>query len=163
MKKLVLCIFVVLFSLFASAGKIRMAFGYNCFYAQKSGNYVETYVKILSNSILYKKVEGVYQGEVELQIIFSKDDSIASFTKYRVKSLPVGDSIFEDFYSIKRFSLLPGKYLMEIYALDVNQPLDTIRYEKTIVVPPVKNDVQFSDIELLNFLQKSKTPTTFTK
>lgn len=163
MKKSALLLFILFLSITAQAGKIRMALGYNFFYAPTSGNYIEIDIKILSNSIAYRQVNGKYQGEVEIQVLIKKSDSAAVSEKYRIKSYPVGDSVFEDFYSIKKFALNSGDYLLEIYALDVNQPQDTIRYSKKIHVPKITEDIQFSDIELLEFVQKSTKTNIFTK
>jgi len=164
MKQKVLFFFIILcvFSS-AQAGKIRMAFDYKTFYNPTYGNYIETYIQMLSSSVRYEKVNAHYQGEVEIQIIISQNDTVAGFDKYRLKSSPIGDTIFDDFYSIKRFSLKPGDYLLEIYAFDIRQPQDTIRFEKMINVPIVKKDIQFSDIELIESIEQTDSISMFSK
>ncbi|MEO9258259.1 MAG: hypothetical protein ABI207_07750, partial [Crocinitomicaceae bacterium] len=163
MKQKALFFFAVLFVFSAQASKIRMAFDYKTFYNPTSGNYLETYIQMLSSSVRYEKINGHYQGEVEIQIIISRNDTVAGFDKYRLKSAPIGDTIFEDFYSIKRFTLKPGDYLLEIYAFDVRQPQDTIRFEKMINIPIVKKDIQFSDIELIESIEQTDSVSMFSK
>lgn len=163
MKQKVLFFFIILFVFSAQASKIRMAFDYKSFYHSTTGNYIETYVQMLSSSVRYEKINGHYQGEVEIQIVISHNDTVAGFEKYRLKSAPIGDTIFEDFYSLKRFSLKPGDYLLEIYAFDVRQFQDTIRFEKMINIPPIAKDIQFSDVELIESMKESDSITMFTK
>jgi GWxTD domain-containing protein len=143
---------------------LKIALGYNRFYSPTDGNYLEVDIKILSNSVHYVKNASSYHAEVEFQIVISKNDTVYGFDKYRIKSVPLGDSIFDDFYTIKRFPLKPNDYLIEVYALDVNSEIqDTIRYRNTVNIPNIQKDAQFSDIEWVEYIGKSKGKSLFEK
>ena len=142
---------------------IRVILNHSNFYSPKGGHYVEVALQFLASSIHYVEVEGKMQGEVEVQFILSQQKKIIDFDKYRLKTTPIGDTLFEDFYSIRRFSVQPGDYALEFSVIDLNKPEDTISFIQDISVEDWSENLAFSDITLIESLRKSTEPTEFTK
>ena len=118
----------------------------------------------MASSTTFKQVEGHIEAKLNIQIILSQKDSIKAFDHYEIKSYAVGDSVFEDFYSIKRFSVKPGDYVLEIAVFDANNPEDTLRYSEKVRVEDNTGNVFFSDIELVQtYAASDSLQNMFTK
>ncbi len=162
MRLLILCLVLLCTSTVLSRN-LRVILNHNTFYHPQSGHFIEVHLQFLATSVHYAEVKGKMEGEVEVQLILSQQNSIVSFDKYRLKSEPIGDTLFEDFYSIRRFTIKPGNYELEMSVVDINKPEDTISYIQEIEVLDWESDLAFSDITLIETVSKSTESTEFTK
>ena len=142
---------------------IRVILNHNNFYHPSSGHFLEVQLQFLATSIHYTDVNGKKEGEVEVNLILTQGTHIVDFDKYRLKSHAIGDSLFEDFYSIRRFALNPGMYELEMSVVDIHKPEDTISFVQEIEIKNWKGELTFSDITLIETLSKSSQKTEFTK
>lgn len=162
MRFLILCL--ILFSTSSVMSRnLRVILNHNIFYHPVSGHFVEVHLQFLAASLHYSDINGKMEGEVEVQLILNQENKVITFDKYRLKSQPIGDTLFEDFYSIRRFAIQPGIYQLEMSVVDINKPEDTISFVQEINVTDWKDDLTFSDITLVETASKSTKETEFTK
>lgn len=161
--RIILFLTIALLSFQVSGRNLRLILDHNSFYSPENGHYLEVYMQFLASSVHYADVEGKKQGEIAISLILSQEDKIFDFDKYSLKTTPLGDTLFEDFYSIRRFSVLPGAYQLELSVVDKNNTDDTLTFMQDIVVEDQSENLGFSDIGLIETLSKSNGNTEFTK
>lgn len=154
-----LFLFLILIAALTSyAGKPQVFFNYSTFHIPKQNPYVETYLSVTGNSVGYKTTKtGYSKAEIEVTMIFKQEEKIADFKKYVLNSPESIDSIKNkpSFIDQQRFSLPNGNYLFELQMVDLNKKADTLFYNDSIVLNYTDNEVQISDICLI----ESYTPT----
>ena len=69
---------------------------------------------------------GLYSGELNVQVIFRQNDSIVNFGKYMVNTPEIKDTVANsvNFIDVQRYSLPNGVYDMELTLDDPNNPTD---------------------------------------
>lgn len=141
------------FTVFQSLA-IEVSFAYARLWNPEKGHYIENYLNFRGNTVRFVKNEkGMYQSEIEVTYIFSKNDSIQSFDKFIVKSpeLSNPDSLVSDFLDQRRYPLSPGKYTLEILVKDLNTNEASIEGKQIIEMKEAEsNTAYFSDIKLLD-------------
>ncbi|MBI4929328.1 MAG: GWxTD domain-containing protein [Bacteroidetes bacterium] len=161
-------IFILLF-LSASIGNANAqitAYFSNCtFNTPDNKPFVETYLCVLGNSVLFKKnAKGKYQGQVEVGILFSKNGQIKASKKYNLLSPELSDTLNRpSFIDQQRFPLDTGTYDIELMITDKNSNGKTfsMKGEVEIVFPVDK--VTVSSIELLSSFSKAATSSILSK
>lgn len=145
-------------SLITLAGKPQVFFNYSTFHMPKQTPYVETYLSVIGNSVGYKATKsGFSKAEIEVTMLFKREEKIVDFKKYILNSPESADSIKNkpSFIDQQRFSLPNGNYLFELQIVDLNKKADTLFYNDSIVLSYTDNEVQISDICFI----ESYTPT----
>jgi len=117
--------------------------------------YLETYVRVLGQSAVFAHASNstAKQAAVELTIIISQGESIASYEKYVLNSPQVMEP--KDFLDVKRFALAPGAYVLKIEAVDVNDASSNITVERIVNVDQYIKPVDLSDIQLFGKVEQA--------
>jgi GWxTD domain-containing protein len=144
--------------------RLRMIADHCNFYHPETGHFTEIYLQFLAGSVHYSdSSKSPRYGEIDVQLILSREDKIAAFDKFRVRTEPNAEEGFEDFYSVKRFPTQPGNYVLELVVVDRFNAKDTIAHSREITVQELDGDMSFSDIELVESMRKTTQPGSFTK
>jgi len=164
------------------AQDLQASFSHAKFSSPKSGPYIETYLSINGNSIVYKNNKaGKLQGAVEVTMIFKEGDTIRYADKYNLLS-PEADStdaIKTNFIDQQRISLPSGVYDFEIRISDAyltsdpsqKTTLDTsdekidekFTHREIIILDFSDHLLSISDIELIESYKTATEHNTFTK
>ncbi|MFH0896385.1 MAG: GWxTD domain-containing protein [Bacteroidota bacterium] len=162
MKKLLLfCL--ILSAAGAQAQFIQAFLAYSTFNAPEQGPYIETYVTIDANSIVFvKKDNGKFQGTIETTFIFKQNGIVKDFRKYNVLSPEVDDTSKTAFAFIdqQRIPLPQGKYDFEISIADKNTKADPFKTTEILNIDFPADKASFSGIELVESYKKSTENTT---
>jgi GWxTD domain-containing protein len=161
---LILCSISFIPGVFAK--NIEAYFNYCTFQSPQSGPYIETYLSIIGNSLLYKKNDGNKKAELEITIIFRQNDEIADFKKFVLTGPYVSDTldIYPNFIDQQRFSLPSGNYEIDIEIVDLNNPVKKKFFWSEPVeinFPPEK--ISISDVQLIESFTKSTKSNILTK
>lgn len=169
MKKYLLLLLVIILSttVFASEPKfVQAQFFYSKFLSPTDGPYVETYMSVMGNSVIYKKLDnGKFQGKVLVSLIFSKDSAVVNFDKYELLSPEFDDTtnITANFLDQQRFQLPNGKYNLEIRIRDANSDYTPDPINQTIIMDFPDNEVAISGIQLIESFTETSEPNQLTK
>lgn len=164
MKKIVilLAMSMLFFSLHA---QITAYFSKCAFNTPDNKPYMETYISILGNSVLYRKnTSGKYQGMVEIGIIFSQQGVIKVSKKYNLMSPEQKDTLNRPpFIDQQRFALDTGSYDLEMMITDKYGNGKTFSMKEKVRVSFSTGKVSVSDVQLLSSFTKALTPGLLTK
>ncbi|MDX2360148.1 MAG: GWxTD domain-containing protein [Crocinitomicaceae bacterium] len=121
------------------------------FYAPGVGNYIEIQLQFSGSSIIYLEQEAGIMGELAVQMAVLKGEDTVASDAYRLNSPAVKDSIFDDFYDIKRFVLEPGDYVFKIKMQDLNSDNEPLEASQIIVLDDLSNAISLSDVETIEY------------
>jgi GWxTD domain-containing protein len=128
--------------------------------------YLETYLMVRGNSILYKKnATGKYQGTIEVLLTVLEDEKPRYIDKYNLLSPESTDSINVSFNFIdqQRIPLSNGKYKLSVSIRDVNAISDTVKASESIVISMPKDSVCLSDLQMVDSYKKTEKQTSISK
>ncbi len=167
MKKCLIILCLCLNTLFVkqTQGAVTAYLSYAVFENPGQGPYLETYLSFIGSSVKPVKNEnGVYQGQVEVEIRFLQAGEIKNAKKYVLNSPEVSTSGLPNFIDQQRFVLANGDYIMETTIADKNAENEQPATTKTNVhVEISEKNVAISDIQLLESYTKSTNPSIITK
>jgi GWxTD domain-containing protein len=161
-----LCLLVSITGL-ANEKSLRAYLSYATFYAPDQGPFIETYLAVEGNSVVFApNAEGLYQAAIEVTMIFRQNEEIIDFTKYELKSPKVDDTTIIDFGFIdqQRFALASGSYQLEIQISDLyNAGVSAfVTYEDFTLDFPDET-ITISGIQLVERFERTETPTILSK
>jgi GWxTD domain-containing protein len=167
MKRYLIFLYFLLNSIFTYAFELDATLDYIQFRTSSGTTYLETYLLIHGQTYtLRKNGNGTFSGNIEVTMIFSKDNKIANFDKYTLTTgeLTSIDSSKLNILDLRRIALDPGKYRMEfilndVYALDTNR----IVYIDSVQVIANTDKVMLSGIELVDKHTPTKEKNIFSK
>ena len=136
------------------------------FYSPTDGPYIETYMSVFGNSIIFtKKDNGKFQGTIEVIMIFRKDKKIEDFAKYELLSPEVDDTtnINFNFIDQQRFALPNGTYEFELIISDKNKEGKPFNITEPIIINYPPDKISVSGIELIESYTKTSNPNILTK
>lgn len=154
-------IFTVLFLLpltFLMAQNLNASLNFAKFYNPELGPYVETYLSVDMNGLkLVKNEEGKYYSQVNLLLMFKRNDSIVDFSKTTLTSPAVEDTnnINLNFLDQQRFFLANGKYTLDIEFADANTNMEPNKARGDVELAFGKEKVQMSDVQFIESYEKS--------
>ncbi len=151
---------------YCKPGSLRAYLSYSAFFAPGQGPYLETYLSILGNSIVYvKKVNGRFQGTVLITMLFKQHDSIKDFRKYELASPEVDDTtaINFSFLDQQRIPLADGTYDYELSISDKNRDRAPFIIKEPITVDFPADKIRVSGIELVESYKKAEEVGLLTK
>lgn len=166
MKRISILLITVLFVSAGFSQNLRAYLTYSKFNTPENEPYIETYLTINGASIGYKQLEdGNFQGMVEVQLLFKKGDSIINFAKYALNSPIVSDTLNlnQNMLDIQRYGLPNGDYTLDVSLRDVYSESDTMSSTDNFTIDFSADSVEFSDIELLSYYEKSDNGGTQAK
>ena len=158
--------FLILFNLNLFADNLKAYMSYASFSTPKGVNYLETYLTIKGSSLKYEKEpDGNWYGKVNVQIIFSIDDSIVNFNKYELKSPPRSDTTSDpvNFIDVQRYTLPNGDYTLDLKISDANTDSVPFKVVTHVSVNFPSDTIFFSDIELVDDYYKSEKESILEK
>ncbi|MCX6297298.1 MAG: GWxTD domain-containing protein [Bacteroidetes bacterium] len=169
MKKYLIILFLsfVAFTNGLIASNITAYLTYATFNTMTKGPYLETYLSVIGNSMVFvKNKNGMFQGAVDISVVFSQKGEIKNAQKYSLSSPEIADTSKgrPNFIDQQRYVLANGTYDLELTIVDKNKPVD----KPFVTTFPVAIDFQdslvgISSIQLLESYSKSVTPGILTK
>lgn len=167
MKKALLITILCVFSLIGMQAQNLQAFmSYTLFNSPSDGPYIETYLSVFGPSVHYVKNDnGMFQGIIEVTIIFRQGENIVNYDKYEVPSLEIIDTsgVIGNFMSQQRYLLKNGTYDMEFIISDKNSDHEPFITTDPVTIDFPANEASISGIELLSAYNKSQSNGMFTK
>jgi GWxTD domain-containing protein len=153
-------------SAFCEAKNIRAYLNYVVFKSPDNGPYIETYLSVSGESVVYKKNDkDLFQAAIEITLIFKKDDQIHDFDKYVLLSPEVEDTslIGFNFLDQQRYFIPEGNYNLEIIISDRNAGNNpyTALQPISIYFDPLRPN--FSGIELIESITRAENESIITK
>ncbi|TNE54620.1 MAG: GWxTD domain-containing protein [Bacteroidetes bacterium] len=136
------------------------------FYHPKLGNFVEIHLQFAGYTLEYDAVEGGLQSEVAVHYVVRNDsNNVVRSDAYRLQSPLMRDSIIEDFYEIRRLSLEPGKYQLELNLTDLHQEgAKPVTALQELLVTDFSGEPQISNVEVAEVIYPtSGEPGVFSK
>jgi GWxTD domain-containing protein len=143
--------------------KLRTYIDSKQFYAPGVGNYLELYMQFVGQSINYKGKDNGLEGEIAIRMSISTGDSLVLTDAYRLTTPFMKDSIVEDFYDVRRFTLQPGKYTLSIELMDLNSTLSSSSATVPLTIEEMNEGIAFSDIEIAELAYKGDESSPFYK
>lgn len=140
------------------AGQLQAYLSYSIFNTPDNQPYIETYLVVQGNTLTHIKLEdGQYQGGVDVQIIFKKNDTILNFGKYELLGPLLKDTIgiSKNLLDVQRYSLPQGEYTLEFSLKDKYGTDEALKSDDMFVIEFKENQMEFSDAELLYSYEKS--------
>lgn len=126
------------------------------------GQYVEIYLHLVGSTVEFVQLDSArYQSNLEVIILFKKEDEIVKFDKYRLNSPVVGSPI--DFVDLKRYGLENGNYTLEVSVEDMNREENARSFSTPLAMDYTGDRLEQSDIQLLQAYGKKDTPGPFVK
>lgn len=144
---------LLLGSLFLKAG-INLTLDYATFNIIDEKPYVELYLNINGNSILYANTKDeLYQAKIEITYLIEKGDEVVAFEKFQINSPEYkAEDIKLNLIDLKRIPIENGEYQLTLIAKDLvnkESPATEVQQKlKTINFPA--NEISFSGIQLAN-------------
>lgn len=154
-------IFTVLFLLpftFLMAQNLNASLNFAKFYNPELGPYVETYLSVDMNGLkLVKNEEDKYYAQVNLLLMFKRNDSIVDFSKTTLTSPIVEDTnhLNLNFIDQQRFFLANGDYTLEIEFADANTEMEPNKARGNVELSFTHEKIQMSDVEFIDSFSKS--------
>lgn len=156
--------FIGLFQL--QARQLNAGFTYAVFQSPQHGPYVETWLSLNAATVNFVQLDnGKYRGEVEVILIFKKNDSIVNFKKYDLFSQEIDDTTGRNFGFLdqQRFLLGEGEYLLEISLRDINSSKLAVETTTDIVVVAPADKISVSTVQLIDRIEPAKEASTLSK
>ncbi len=167
MKRIIITLSIILFSIVTTQASVRAFLTYTTYYSPTEGAYMETYMSVNGKSVKYKKSEnGKYKATLELLFTFERNDSIISFQKIELNSPEISDTTKElttDFVSVERFVIPSGTFNFNISIQDINAKEPPIESTEQITINYPKSKISLSGIQLVSNIEKSEKQGTMTK
>ncbi|MBK8490310.1 MAG: GWxTD domain-containing protein [Saprospirales bacterium] len=124
--------------------------------------YAEIGIFIVGSTVTYLPVDSMYQqATVEVVILFKQQDAIVRFDKFQLNSPLVLRP--KDFIDLKRYSLAPGQYELEVTMQDVNLAENTSTYRTNFSIDYQGEGVMQSDVQLLSSVEATGEEGPFVK
>ena len=170
MKKVVFLIIILAFifskEVISADDKIQAYFDYAIFNSVENEPFIETYLSIVGESVIFKFNENKkYQASVEIVILFKQGGKIIDFRKYNLLSPEISDTLEAKptFIDQQRISLPNGIYNLEFEISDNNKKSYKQKYNDIITISLPKNEISFSDIQFIEKYSANSQINKFSK
>lgn len=164
--KILIILFLGFFINTTNADGLKAYLSYAAFNTPDNTPYLETYLTVKGSSVKHITAEnGMYQGAVEVQIIFKKNDSIVNFAKYELSGPHISDTLngILNFLDVQRYSLGNGEFDIELKLKDINSEAESIESFDKYAINFQQDENYFSDIEFLQSYEKSDEENNLTR
>ncbi|PKP24259.1 MAG: hypothetical protein CVU06_05110 [Bacteroidetes bacterium HGW-Bacteroidetes-22] len=148
------------------AKRLMAEMSYATFYTPQGGSYLETYLGVRGKSVVFeKKANGMFQGVLQIIMVFRKDSVIKTYRKYELLSPEQADTSLTvfDFIDQQRIPLEPGTYDLELTLYDRAQPDNKYNYHIPVEIFYDRQQVVVSGIEIVDSYKPSVTAGMMTK
>ncbi len=131
-------------------------------YFHSQGNYVEVYLKVMGNTVVFDTLEdGRLQAGVEVVFIFRKEKEIFMADKFALFS-PIVDGPVH-FMDMKRYNLPNGTYELEVQIKDLAKAENELLRSFPLVMDYRAEQPAISDIRLLTGIVPAKEEGLFVR
>ena len=151
----ILSFFWILLSTFALNASINLTLDYASFNIIGAKPYVELYLSVNGNSILYANTEeDLYQANLEITYLIERDSQVVAFEKFQINSPIYKAEDFKlDLIDLRRIPIENGEYQLTIIAKDlVRKTKSEVKQSLRAINFPTET-ISFSDIQLANTVQ----------
>jgi len=149
---------------FAQATKnLKVYTDYNFYYDPSLNEYIELKFQFDANSLVLVKENSWFTSKVEVEIQIMKDSTKIVRKLYAVESPKYQDSIFMDFFDVKRYPLKPGSYQLLISFRDPYSKQKAIFSKQAIVVPNLHTKISISDIQVCENIRETSEVSILSK
>lgn len=166
MKRIIFSILLISSGFLVNADNLQAYLSYSIFNTPENKPYLETYLVVNGKTLTHLKLEdGNFQGVVDVQIIFRKNDSIINYGKYELLGPSISDTvnISDNLLDVQRYSLPEGNYELEFSLSDRYSEQDTLVSNDSFSIKFEKGDPIFSDVELLRSFSKTENESVLAK
>ena len=167
MTKLIFIVVFITTSLlsFGQKEKLRAYIDVKDFYHPKTGSYAEIELQFAIQSASLKTVgDSAFQASIAIYFDVLSKNSIIKSDAYILNSplYQIKDSLIEDFYEIKRYSLEPGKYELKVRIKDLNaENAEDVSGSQTFTINDPKGEITISNILPAEYVIKSDEESVF--
>ena len=151
--------------LFGQKEKLKAYIDVKDFYHPETGNYAEVELQFAIQSASLKTIgDSALQASLAIYFDFMSKNTLVKSDAYILNSplYQIKDSLIDDFYEIKRYSLDPGKYELRIRIKDLNSDdKKEISGTNNFTIKDVKNKITVSDIVPAEYVVKSDKESVF--
>jgi GWxTD domain-containing protein len=148
----------------AAQKRLKAKLAYNTFWSPTDGPYLETYLSVDGNSVVYRQqAEGKFQAELEVTVQFMQDGKITYADKYILLSPPAEKPEGQNFNFLdqQRYALADGKYDLEIIIADRHaEKKNAFQVKLPIEISFPTDRVTVSDIQLIESYSKAEKGQT---
>jgi GWxTD domain-containing protein len=149
---------------FAQATKnLKVYTDYNFYYDPSLGEYIELKFQFDANSLVLVKENSWFMSKVEVEVQIMKDSTKIVRKLYAVESPKYQDSIFMDFFDVKRYPLKPGSYQLLISFRDPYSKQKAVFSTQAIVVPDLHTKIYISDIQVCENIRETSEVSILSK
>jgi len=145
------------------AKNLKVYTDHNFFFDPALGEYVELKFQFDANSLVLVKENNWFSSKVAIEIQILKDSSKIIRKLYTIESPKYQDSIFMDFFDVKRYPLKPGKYELLLSLKDPNSLQKAIFSKQSLLVPDLHSKTSISDIQVCENIRESSEVTILSK
>ena len=143
--------------------KLKVLTDTKVFFTAQKNPYVEVQLQFEAASLKYKSVQQGLQAELALDIAILQNGNKITGDAYRLMSPIFRDSMIEDFFEIRRFTLAKGKYELKIKLWDLNSSENSIEGSSTFEVQSLGLQAMISPIQVCEYIKKSDEETVFNR
>lgn len=119
--------------------------------------YIEISLYIVGSSLNCDQQKSPVYGADYVIIIRDSLDQVVAGNRYRLSN---NGCPAKDLLDVKRFSLAPGKYTVEIETNDLIDSLDKVSTIQNVVIEPLNATSHLSDIQLLSTISSTEGETS---
>ncbi len=149
------------------AKKMNAYLSFATFSSPDSGPFIETYLTVEGNSIVYVKNNNQkFQAAIQVIMLFRVGEEIAKYDKYELYSPEIDDTtsaIKFSFIDQQRYSIANGEYEFEIQIWDKNSDAKPFITSQPILIEFPAEKMAISGIQLLSSYSKTETPGILSK
>lgn len=159
--RIFLLLFTVFLSFSSTSQNLEAYFNLSRFNIAKGESFVDVFISFNARTVEYNN--GI--SNIESTVLIKNGQHIIDFRKTKVESPPLrSDSVPNDFVDVQRFPLNNGKYTIEILLRDLNiENADTVQISYPFELFFSGNQIEISDIELIDRMYKSEEQNLYTK
>jgi GWxTD domain-containing protein len=143
--------------------KLKIYTDYSVFYDPSSGEYIELKFQVDANSVVYQKSNLEFLSNISYSIIISQNDSIIINRTYKLKSTIKNENERSDFFDVKRYSLLPGKYKLSLLFNDDFSTSNPVTSNQNIEILNLHSTLSISDIQICETINKTSEESIISK
>lgn len=166
MKKILFFLTSLLSIIPAFSQNLKVSVDYSSYATSQMDPYIEFVFIVGGNTVNYVQTENKqYQAEVEIKVLFEKEDRIVDSLHFILASDLYSDTLTEkyDFADIINFKVPNGHYILYFSMKDVHSGAAPLNYIDNIEVDYPKDAVSSSDVKLLSSLALATEDDFFVK
>lgn len=166
MKRLIAIVLLLAIACGSYGKELTANMTWTAFSTPDNKTYVETYISIIGNSVVYtKNANGKYQAAVDVLMTFWSNDTMRTAKKYVLNSPEIEDSSKTvNFLDLQRIPMPVGYYSLQITLKDLNRtPSKTISNSRSVILDIDPDSVSVSSLELLESFSNSSSTNLLTK